>query len=244
MNSYSQPGTIEKKKAKEINLRELFLVIKKRLWIIIILTLIAGSVGFFQIMKPVIPLYQTSSRVIIGADDQTRATLQVIVKDSTVLDQVVEELDLKESSNALANQITVSSIDSTQVVSISVVDTDPFRAARIADTTAQVFKDTVPTIMGQNDIRLLSDSKVNRTPINPQSHKKILYYLIFGLVAGIGIVFLLDSLDDTVSSEYEIEYILEAPVLGLISKMNNKNMNKHKTKTRKLEQRGESIGFE
>ena len=68
-------------------------------------------------------MYQTSSRIIINADAEYRKTLQVIMKDSTIMEKVVQNLNLDRSPEALAGQISVQSIDASQVVSIGVIDT-------------------------------------------------------------------------------------------------------------------------
>jgi capsular polysaccharide biosynthesis protein len=240
MNQFEQ--NFEKRKAKEINLNEIYKVIKKRIWPLMILTIFGAVTGFLQDHVTVTPLYQTSSRVIIGADDQARTTLQVIVKDRTILDKVVQQLKLPMTSDALANEITVASIDSSQVVSITVVNKDPKLAAQIANTTASVFKDEVPNIVGKDYVRLLSDAKVNPVPINPKKNNKIYMYTIVGFVLGIGLAFLLDSLDNTLRSEIEIERLLGLNVLGKVSKMNKRNLIKKKSKLN-IEVRGETIDY-
>jgi capsular polysaccharide biosynthesis protein len=240
MNQFEQ--NFEKRKAKEINLNEIYKVIKKRIGLVFILTIIAAVVGYLQDHVTITPLYQTSSRVIIGADDQARTTLQVIVKDPTILDKVVQQLKLPITSDALANEITVASIESSQVVSITVVNKDPKLAAQIANTTASVFKDEVPNIVGKDYVRLLSDAKVNPVPINPKKNNKIYMYTIVGVVLGIGLAFLLDSLDNTLRSEIEIERLLGLNVLGKVSKMNKRNLKKKKSKLN-IEVRGETIDY-
>ena len=47
------------------------------------------------------------------------------MKDPTIMEKVAQDLNLKRSPEALAGQITVQSIDTSQVVSISVIDSDP-----------------------------------------------------------------------------------------------------------------------
>jgi capsular polysaccharide biosynthesis protein len=240
MNQFE--ASIEKKKAKEINLSEIYKVIKKRIWPVLVLTFIGAIIGYLQDNITITPLYQTSSRVIIGADEATRTTLQVIVKDPTILDKVVKKLNLPMTSDALANEITVSNIDSSQVVSITVVNKDPRLATQIANTTARVFKQEVPTIIGQDYVRLLSDAKVNPVAINPKNNHKIYTYTLIGLVLGIGLAFLLDSLDNTVRSEQEIEKFLGLNLLGKVSKMNKRNVKRKKLKFN-MDVRGETIEF-
>ncbi|MGE8204553.1 YveK family protein [Heyndrickxia sp. NPDC080065] len=226
MNSYYQPNNINPRKVKEINLKELFSVIKRRFWIIIVITAITTLLGAVYSYSKNTPLYQSSARIIIGANPDDRNTLQVIIKDSTVLDIVIKDLNLQTSPEALASQITVQSIDNTQVFSISVTDRDPNQAAKIANTTAKVFKKEISNIVDFKDVRFLSEAKVNPWPINQNQYRFILILFIVGVVLGIGLVLLLDSLDDTIRKELDIEEILGLPVLGKVSKMSKKNVKK------------------
>ncbi|MFJ5759871.1 YveK family protein [Neobacillus sp. NPDC093182] len=236
-------NSVDTRKVKEINLKELFLVIKRRFWVIVIVTVLASIAGVVLNNASTNLLYETSSRIIIGADAESQKTLQVIIRDSTILDKVVKELGLNRSAEELAGQITVASVDSSQVVSISVVDTDPILASKIADTTAQVFKNEVPNIIGQDYVRLLSKAKVDSTPINQENDSKIFMAIAAGIIVGVGLAFLLESLDDRIRTEREIESLLGVPLLGRVSKMNKKNIKKNKTSLQGIELRGETIGF-
>ncbi len=241
MNSFNQNNN-DKRKAKEINLQELFNIVKRRLLMIAVITIVAGIVGMILNNTSIVPFYQSSSRIIIGADVESRKTLQVIVRDSAILDLVVKELNLSKSAEALAGQISVASVDGSQVVNISVVDTDPEQAALIADTTAKIFQEEVPKIVGQDYIRSLSKAKVNPLPINQKNNNKVFMAIIGGLVVGIGLAFLLESLDDRIHSEKEIESMLGVQVLGKVSKVNKRNIKK-KNSHSNIEIRGESVGF-
>ncbi|WP_078428923.1 YveK family protein [Alkalihalobacterium alkalinitrilicum] len=227
--------------AKEINLREIFLIIKKRFWIIVVITMIATIAGYFQNSSSITSLYQSSSRIIVGASSDYMNTLRVIMRDSIIMEKVVMELNLTRSPEALAGQITVESIDNSQVVRISVIDTDPNLAAEIANTTATVFKNEIGEIVDFNDVSYLSEAKVNPYPINSKSNRTIYIAFIMGLVIGTGFVFLLNSLDDTVSSDRDVEELIGLPILGSVSKMNKKNINKKKKKHRETEYRGEIV---
>jgi capsular polysaccharide biosynthesis protein len=240
MTNFKQTNNTSRREAKEINLKEILNVIMKRFLIIIIMTCIAGIAGFYYSSYNQTPLYQTSSRIIIGANGDLMKTLQVIIKDTTVLEKVIQELDLAKSPEALAGQINVQSVEASQVVSINVVDTDPVIAAEIANTTAKVFKEEVPNIIEFNDVRNLSEAKVNPYPINGNQDRTILIAIIIGLVAGVGIAFLLDSFDDTIRSEREIEELLGIPVIGHVSKMNKKNIKKKGHYEIELNLRGET----
>lgn len=229
--------------AKEINLKEILGVLKKRAWIGIIITLLAAIFGYYysSINKTTL-LYSSSTNIIINADAGQRKTLEVIIKDKTVLEKVIEQLGLDRTTDSLAESIQVGSIDDTQVVKISVIDIVPERAADIANTTAKVFIEEIPKIMGFDDVRVLSDAQINHAPINESNQNKIIMAAIFaGIVIGIGLIFLIDSLDDSIRTEQDVEHILEVPILGSVSIMSKKNINK--TKKTNVIERGDSIGF-
>ncbi|MEH6948042.1 Wzz/FepE/Etk N-terminal domain-containing protein [Bacillus sp. JJ634] len=213
--------------AKEINLKELFDIIKRRFWVVIILTVLFTLAGYFTTTTSS-PLYQTSTRIIIEATKEKMKTLQVIIKDTTILQKVVDEMKLPMTPEALAGNITVESIDDSEVVSISVVSPDPYLAAEIANTTAKIFKEEVPNIVGFKNVRYLSDAKVNPYPINGNENSTILKYGIIGLIAGVGLVFLLNTLDYRLRSVQEIEELVGLPVIGQVSKMNKRNTNTKK----------------
>ncbi|MBT2679837.1 capsular biosynthesis protein [Bacillus sp. ISL-35] len=211
--------------AKEINIKEIFLVIKKRLWIIAIITALASIAGYLYGEKDITLLYQSSARIIIGKEADMN-TLQVILKDPVVLEKVVEKLELNRSPESLANQINVGILDDSKVVNIGVIDTDPNRAAEIANTTAEEFKTEITRLLDFSDMEIFSPAKINSTPINEEKSKSGIIGLVFGLFAGIGFVFFLDSLDDTVRSQKDVEDYLGLPVVGRISKMTKKNIKK------------------
>ncbi|WP_318505225.1 YveK family protein [Bacillus sp. T3] len=229
-------------KAKEIDLKEIFNILKKRIWIILLVTIIATVLGLIYNSNSTTFLYQTSTRLIIEADSGQMKTLQVIIKDTSILEKVVEELKLNRTPESLANQITIQSVDESQVVSINVIDSNPQLAVKIANTTAKVFKEEVPKIVGFTAIKDLSDAKVNKNPINQKSNQPIILAFVIGLVTGIGIALLIDSLDDSFRSERELEDFLGLPVLGRISHMNKKNIKKKSNHHPALNNnRGESI---
>src|SRR3954454_12626741 len=83
--------------AKEINLKELIAVIKKRFWIAAVVTVLFTLIAGVYSTISANPLYQSSSRIIIKAGAEERTTLQVIMKDPTIMEKVVQDLNLKRS---------------------------------------------------------------------------------------------------------------------------------------------------
>lgn len=229
MNRY-----LNEPEAKEIQLSELFKVIKKRFWLVLLFTLLACGIAYVYHLfnKPTL-LYQSDTNIIIGAEVGYRNTLQVIIKDTVVLEEVIKELKLGETSDQLASKITVASVDDTQVVNITVTDAHPERAAMIANTTAKVFIEKVPNIMDFDEVSILSEARMNPAPINESNGMNIILIAgVLGVIAGIGFIFLLDSLDDAVKSESQLERLIDVPMIGSVSIIHTKNLKQKKQTAR------------
>lgn len=231
------------KHAKEINLRDYYLLIKKRFWIIAVIMVISGTAGFFYSKFTNTLLYQTSTRIIIGSDSEYMKTLMVMIKDPIIMEKVKMELQLDRPPEEIANQIQVTRMEDSQVIKISVMDSDPKLAADLANTTASTFKQEIVQILNFRDVQLLSEAEVNSEPINETRNRTMAIASILGLITGVGFVFLLDSLDSKVRKEYEVEEVLGVPVLGVVSNMNKKQKLANRHKKKELHLRGETIGL-
>ena len=233
----------EHKQMKEINLKEIFGTVWRYSWVIVIVTALCTFAGY-RYTASQLPLYQSSTRIIIEAGADKMKTLQVIIKDSTILEKVIEELQLPISPESLAGAITVTSIENSEVVSISTVYPDPELAAMIANTTASVFKEEIPKITGFKDVRYLSEAKVNGYPINMDRLSATIKAGMAGFLISIGLVFLLNAFDYRLRKDQEIEEFIGYPVIGRISYMNTKNTGNLKKEKKLSELTGQSVKAE
>ncbi|MFD1707987.1 YveK family protein [Siminovitchia sediminis] len=245
MNRLNQIYSEDKRVPKEINLKDLYRTVKKRFWIAILLAVFfMGAAWYYTSKNKTVPLFEASTNMVIQADGESRKTMEVIITDISMLEKVIEELRLSTSAQSLANRIVIENIDGSKVMSITVTDTNPNRAADIANTTAAIFQENVPKSIEYEEILLLSKAQVNPTPVNKDNQMMmILGGAILGIFIGIGLTLLLDSLDETVKSERDIETLLGIQVIGSVSKMNKRNVLKKKVKKEKVELRGETIGL-
>jgi succinoglycan biosynthesis transport protein ExoP len=67
-----------------------------------------------------------------------------------------------------------------------------------------------------NEVSIATYSRLKTTPIGPPRLRNILIAFILSLVAGIGLAFLLDFLDDTVKSIEDVDRYIHLPALALI----------------------------
>jgi capsular polysaccharide biosynthesis protein len=242
-----------------ISLRELMDTLKKRISLILFITLtaviVSGGVSFFLLT----PVYQSSTQLLVNQSKseqpainpgeiqtnlQLIKTYNVIIKSPTILDKVISDLDLKMTSQQLNSKITVANEADSQVINLSVQDTNPEAAAEIANKTAAVFQNEIPKIMNVDNVSVLAKAEVGeeQSPIKPKPLLNIAIAMVIGLMAGVGIAFLLEFLDNTVKTEQEVEKLLGLPVLGSITRIKDQNEQKTSRMQRKSRVRGETVG--
>ncbi|MBQ4867327.1 capsular biosynthesis protein [Priestia megaterium] len=245
-----------------ISLRELFAVLRKRLWLIVLITIIAATVSAVISFFVLTPVYESKTQILVNQakNDQqlySNQTVQTnvqlintyndIITSPAILDKVVKELKLDKSAGDLSSQIQVTSAQDSQVAQIVVKDTSAKRATEIANTTASVFQKEVPKLMNVDNVKVLSKATIgeNPSPVKPQPLLNVVIAIVVGLMVGVGLSFLLEYLDNTLKTEQDIENILEMPLMGVITTIKDvpKATNVQRPDlTARVPQRGETFG--
>lgn len=225
---------MEEMQYQEMKLEDIFLALKKR-WLLILsvtlVCLIGGSI-FVLFFGPA-PVYQSSTTVLINyrADKNSQltqsdlttsqklvSTYNEIIKSATILDPVIQKLDLETTPENLLKNITVSQVNDTEIIKISVKDEDPALARDIANMIASVFSKEIYGIMKVDSTSTLDVAKLPTNALPQNKVKKIAIAGIFGIMVSVGLVFLLEYLDRTIKTPDETEKLLGVPVLGVIPK--------------------------
>ncbi|MHA6250714.1 YveK family protein [Oceanobacillus sp. CAU 1775] len=220
-----------------ISLKEIFNVIKKRFLLIASITLVAAIIAAVISYFVLTPTYQSSSQFIVNQSqtDQTvpynvndiRAnveiinTYNVIITSPAILGVVIEELNLPYSVAGLSSNISVSNAQNSQVVTVTATDENPALAVDIANTTVAVFQDRIQEFMNVDNVNVLTEAQLssNPTPVAPNPLLNIAIALVLGVMLGVGLAFLLEYLDNTITTEDDIDKHLGLTVLGVISMM-------------------------
>ena len=211
---------------EEIDLKEIFGLIKSRFRLIVLIvfgTCILGSVYSLVFQKP---LYRSDTKVFLVSATATDYTLNnnlvetyaVIAKSRRVLNQVIEKLNINIAYEELANKISVLAVSGTTVIQISVSDSDPVLAKNIANLVANYFTKEVADLYNMNNVHVLDPAIVSEKPYNISVIKSEIKYFIGGLVIAIGLIFILYYFDRSVKSAEQVEQKLKLPILGKIQK--------------------------
>lgn len=220
---------------ENISIKDIYKTLKKRWKLIMLLTLIAalisGTISYFLLT----PVYESSTQILVNQkqsenqldSNQIRSnidminTYSVIIKSPAILEKVIDELKLEQSVDQLSQKIIINSQENSQVFSLTVQDSNPTKAVEIVNTVSKTFQKEIKAIMNVDNVSVLAKAEINDnpTPVKPNPIMNIAIAVVVGLMAGIGLAFLLEFLDTTIKDEDDIEKILELPILGSIQKI-------------------------
>lgn len=235
---------------EELNLKDLLNYYLKKIPIIVAITLLFLILGYVYIEKIQIPMYHGTTTIIlvekqdedVSSDvtsnellinEKLVATYSQIVKSRRVLDQVIDELNLKDTVNELAERIEVTSVSETSIIKITVSDRSNKRAVRIVNEIADVFKNEVTEIYNLENVSVVDEAIVEDSPYNVNVIKQMLIFALVGIVLSCGIIFVMFYFDNTIKSKNEIEDKLKLAVLGEIPTAKKLTKGKIKLKRKK-----------
>lgn len=215
----------------EIDLRELFEIIKKRFWMIMAITIAAASISAIVSFYLLTPVYETRTTLIVVKAANPEQAIQYndvilsqklvktygeIVKSRTLAKRVIENLNLDMTVDRLIDLVTVSSVQDTEIISIKVTNTDPVLIRKIANELAAVFMENITQIMRIDNVQVIDPAETPQKPVRPRPVMNIAIAGILGFMIGVGLAFLLEYLDDTLKTPEDIERHLKLPVIGAI----------------------------
>lgn len=219
----------------ELDLRQLLQIAKRRWWIVVLLMVLAGGVAYVSASRQPDKYSASATLLVISGRPETSneytslqasrslaETYRQLVRTTPVMDRVVEKLELPYDSTALREKVTTSIVGETQLVEVSVTDNDPEMAALLANTIAEEFQvhitDQVDPRIGAQ-VEVADPALVPGSPFEPRPMFSLALGLFIGLLLGVGLVALLEFLDNTVKPERNIHELAHAPLLASIANL-------------------------
>ncbi|MDQ0155360.1 YveK family protein [Robertmurraya andreesenii] len=228
-----------------ISMKELFGIIRKRWMLIALFTFVMGALSAVVSYFLLTPKYEASTQILVNQKDtnyqldttQMRGNIElintysVIIKSAAILEKVIEKLELNQTVEQLEQNISVSSQSESQVFSLTVQDSKPGRAVEIVNQISETFQQEIKGIMNVDNVNILAKAelKENPAPISPNPRMNIAVGIVLGLLMGVGLVFLLEYLDNSLHTASDVEAYLGLPVLGSIQKMSKQKVKKSST---------------
>lgn len=217
---------------EEMDLKELFNMFWSKKIQIILIILIFGIIGFIYTIEFITPMYDASTTlVLVSSADETLttntmitatdvslnsklvATYSELIKSKNVLREVISNLNIDLEEEILKNYITVSAVEDTELIEITVRNEEPSNAAVIANEIAEVFTDKVKEIYNINNVQIVDKAEISSEPANINHAKDVIMFASIGLVIAIIYVIVANMLDTTIKTAEDVETAYNIPVL-------------------------------
>lgn len=215
-----------------IDLLEIFEILRQNLWIIVMSTVTAAVIGFVTVYFFATPMYEARASMIVnsrqdGANttittDQINsasklvATYRVIIRSSKVLQPVIDQLGLEYTPEQLAKMVTVSAINDTPIMNISVTSTNPQESYRICSAIMNVAPDIVKETVDAGSAKMVSETKLTDGPVSPHIGRDTAIMGIFGAILSMAIIIVIHLFDNKINNEADVAKYLDMTVLGVI----------------------------
>lgn len=221
-----------------MDLRDYLTVLRRR-WILILLSVLIAVGAAAAVTMQTTPQYASTVRLFVSVpesdaaaayqgglfSEQRAASYADLVTGPELADRVVDRLDLDQDAEALGDQITATVVPKTVILNVTVTDPDRIRAGTLAGAVGREFVafvdelETSPSDKSPSPAIKASVLGLPRTldqPVSPQPVRNIGIAALLGLLLGVGIAALRESLDTSLRSANEVVELTDAPVLGSI----------------------------
>lgn len=220
---------------ENINIGEIFQVLKRKYKLIVAIVIgfvaVASVLSFFVIT----PKYEAKVKLFIGKEESkdnlgyNSSEIQMYQKLLTTYAEIIKTEDLvqgavtkanidlgKMEAKDVLNSLVVTPRSDTQILEIGYKDSNPQRAVDIVDSITNDFIAKSKKLITNGNVQVIQKAKVPENPVSPNKKLNILISLVLGLMVGIGVVLLLEFMDNTFKSKEDLEKVLDLPVIGAI----------------------------
>lgn len=229
----------ENQERYEIDLLQILSDLLKRWYVIAISGVVAAIIALAYTFYFVTPQYRAS--VMMYVNNTTSATTGVTYNDITTarslvetyvviltsrdtLERVIDESGLNCEYTALKGMISAQVLNETEVFSISITHSDPYTAAKVANTIARVLPEKIDDIVQGSSVKVIDEASIPTSPSSPSYKKNVAIGLLLGVVLGASAVLIYEFMNDKIKSEDWIDKNFgdDVPLLAIIPDLSDK----------------------
>lgn len=211
----------------EIDLSQLFRLLKKHIKLIIFSTIVCAVLMFAFTYFLIDKKYASTASIFItpkvsdqGVIDQSSTNTNSkmvnnymeILKGENILSKVADQLDLANYS-IVKNSISVSNPSNSELIYVTSTTEDPKLSQQIVENTVNTFFEQMKDRLNIENLTVIDSPKVNDSPVSPNLKINALIGALAGMVLSCGFVFLRYLLDKRLRTREEAENFLGIPVL-------------------------------
>lgn len=225
-----------------IDLMYLFRILKKHLLFVVLVGVICAAAAFVLSEFVMTKKYESKALLYVENSQQTSEsvnindinaaqklvnTCQIIFKSSTMMDNLIANLDLPYTKEELDKMITATSVNSTEVMQLVVESTDPQEAEEIVNELVRLANIEFLRVIKSGSLEVIDYGEIDIRPSFPNVTLITAAGLLLGLVVAYIIVFVNDMLDVVVKHDDNLAKLYGIPVFAEITDFMSANESKY-----------------
>jgi receptor protein-tyrosine kinase len=219
-----------------VDVADLLAMLRRR-WLAMAICILAGLSGALSVTRSTESSYRASARLFVnvsaarGVQEALQgvqlttgllASYAQVATSREAAQRIIDKLHLDMSAGALSGKLSAQPQGETLLVRVSATDHDPARAALLANTAADVFIDLIDDFESGRaervEARVIDDATRPTAPIQPKPARNLALGGTLGLLAGLAVALLLESLDTTVKTPEQAATTTGRPLLAIVPK--------------------------
>lgn len=238
---------------EELNLKQIIEILLPKWAFILIGCIVLSMVSYLYSAYMIDPVYVSQgSLYITGTVDSIKnskkqdtelsdlmisqelsRTYGQFLSSNTFFKQVAKESNTKFSYEQLKRMTRISNVENTGILQVSVSNTDPMMANKIANTILKCAPKEIERIVVAGSATIIEDADIPRSPSSPNIPRNTVVGGVAGLILSVLIVFLQNMFDKSIKSAEEIKDIFGLPVLGMVPEIDPHHIEGEKKDARK-----------
>lgn len=219
----------------EIDLREVFILLISKCWLIILVGIVTAAIGFGISAFLIPPTYESTTKIYILNKQQentvTYSDVQLgtqltkdyaeLIKSRLVLEKVIHKLQLETiyegmDYEALLDKVSVTTPTDTRILAITVTDLDPVMAMEIANSIREEAAVHIKNVMDIEAVNVVETANLPVEKAGPSVFKWTAIGGVLGAFFVTAIILIFFFLDDTIKTGDDVEKYLGLSTLALI----------------------------
>lgn len=220
---------------EQISITELIYVLLSKWPMLVISFIVAAAIAFSVTLIFITPKYQSRGKLYVSSESQRTIqqsdavayntvltnqklvnTYMEILRSDSFLLTVSEDIGGKYTHSQIADMLSMTAVNQTELLEISVLCPDPYDAYKITGSIIKNAGDEIERVVDGGSVRIIDNASMPSAPSTPNVYKNTAIGALIGLVIGAIAIFLMEILDTRVKPNDDLQTKYSIPVLGEI----------------------------
>jgi capsular polysaccharide biosynthesis protein len=218
---------------QEISFKKLIHSILQMWWLILIFVIVGCSTTFIMTNLYIPETYLASTTLFIGKDTDIASSISMsdlqldsklvldyreLLRTKLVTREVIDELGLNMNYLTMVDRLDVETLSESRFVMVTYIDTNPERAAQIANKLSETLVIRAQDIVGVDNIQIVDYADIPRYKEGPNVIINLVLAGIVAVLTALIVIFIIHKLDNRLRTKEDIEKLIGLSVLSEIPK--------------------------